>query len=123
MTTFPLPKVNVSVQPFQVELKSPTRGSVGVPFIFDMKISNQTSITETLSIFLDVDSDETSFCAAGDTRCKINLDAGDSKSHRIVLIPLVVGLLALPNLIISTSGSSKSILNAIDRRKIFVAPS
>jgi len=123
VTTFPLPKVNVSVQPFQVELKSPTRGSVGVPFMFDMKISNQTSITETLSIFLDVDSDETSFCAAGDTRCKINLDAGDSKSHRIVLIPLVVGLLALPNLIISTSGSSKSILNAIDRRKIFVAPS
>ena len=120
VTSFSLPDVNVSVEPFRVDLKSPTRGSVGVPFTFDMKISNQSEFSESFSISIDVDSEESSFCVAGDTNCAMSLNAGDTKSHRIVLVPLVVGLLALPNLIVFTENSKKNILSDADRRKIFV---
>ena len=120
VTSFSLPNVNVSPEPFRVDLKSPTRGSVGVPFTFDMKISNQSEFSESFSISIDVDSEESSFCVAGDTNCAMSLNSGDTKSHRIVLVPLVVGLLALPNLIVFTENSKKNILSDADRRKIFV---
>ena len=76
VTSFSLPDVNVSVEPFRVDLKSPTRGSVGVPFTFDLKISNQSEFSESL---FDFDRcTPRSLFVLQEIPCVMSLNSGDT---------------------------------------------
>lgn len=131
VTYFDMPKVTVLSQPLSVNVRAPTTSCVGVPFSYDIEIRNDSNKARDLLLNVVDDGVEKVFFRSGDTSSHLNVSPHSRVTHRLVLVPLKVGMLALPFVHLIDSSASSSVdsktrddgyLSRADRRRVFVSP-
>lgn len=119
LNEYRLPNVTGSKPPLVVELVCPPKLFVGEPFTYEVRVTNTTTANHDIKIAV---TDSTGFVFSGLKCTTVYLPPLAHSSLYLLLVPVGVGSMTLPELSLSAARLSAKFVPPIEARRVYVRP-
>lgn len=119
LNEYRLPNVTGSKPPLIVELVCPPKLFVGEPFTYEVRVTNTTTANHDVKIAV---TDSTGFVFSGLKRTTMYVPPLAHSSIYLLLVPVGVGSMTLPELSLSAERLSAKFVPPIEARRVYVRP-